>query len=416
MGDDDEEGINENEGEAHDVQVPITEEMMLQAKLRQGRDAERLHGEVAVDIGIERRVFHKDDNMEGVTYELARRATEADATKLQEWQAELRERVGLADLERRRPADSEGQEGDVGALMGLGEEGADVFTNEVAETALEAVEADNLLYDQRRAYNMVTWHVGEMLAGRDPPQLLMLVYGEGGTGKSMVVQAITEFFKSHGALHLLEKGAYTGMAASLIGGHTRHDKVRIGARSITDKVKSELTSVWRLVQYFTVDEISMVSQECLAKLSRHISVGKGSSTDAPFGGVSMMIAGDHQQFPPVAAKKRALLYVTNDSSSSDSTEDALGHAIMEQFDDVVILKEQIRVVDPVYLDILHAIRRSDIRREHEEQLLESTRDEGNKLIYFQRPEVVLYRATGRSMVLYTKENVLTTSIEMRIKG
>ncbi|KAI6152805.1 hypothetical protein EDD17DRAFT_1490991, partial [Pisolithus thermaeus] len=75
---------------------------------------------------------------------------------------------------------------------------------------------------QRRAYDIVMWHLGQTLSGGRPPPLRMLVHGEGGTGKSRVIQSITECFARRGARHLLVKAAYTGVAASLIDGKTTH--------------------------------------------------------------------------------------------------------------------------------------------------------------------------------------------------
>ena len=61
-----------------------------------------------------------------------------------------------------------------------------------------------------------------MLAGEQPPQLRMVIPGEGGTGKSRTIQAITHNFEKHHVRDMLVKGAYTGIAASIIDGRTLH--------------------------------------------------------------------------------------------------------------------------------------------------------------------------------------------------
>ncbi|KAI6111865.1 hypothetical protein EDD16DRAFT_1485386, partial [Pisolithus croceorrhizus] len=48
--------------------------------------------------------------------------------------------------------------------------------------------------------------------------LRMVLHGEGGTGKSKVTRAITEYFTSRSARHLLLKATHTGVTASLIPG------------------------------------------------------------------------------------------------------------------------------------------------------------------------------------------------------
>ncbi|KZT03543.1 uncharacterized protein LAESUDRAFT_630904, partial [Laetiporus sulphureus 93-53] len=57
--------------------------------------------------------------------------------------------------------------------------------------------------------------------------LLMLMLREGGTGKSKVIQTITEQFKADNADTKLMKAAYTGIAASLIGGKMMHSAAGI---------------------------------------------------------------------------------------------------------------------------------------------------------------------------------------------
>ena len=53
-------------------------------------------------------------------------------------------------------------------------------------------EVESLNEEQRRAYDIVNWHMEEMMRGKKPPQLL--VPGEGGVGKSKVIQTITRNF------------------------------------------------------------------------------------------------------------------------------------------------------------------------------------------------------------------------------
>ncbi|KZP27492.1 hypothetical protein FIBSPDRAFT_683605, partial [Athelia psychrophila] len=55
-----------------------------------------------------------------------------------------------------------------------------------------------------------------------PPPLRMILYGEGGTGKSKVIQTVTEAFARRGVKYMLVKSAYTGVAAYLIDGKTTH--------------------------------------------------------------------------------------------------------------------------------------------------------------------------------------------------
>jgi phage/plasmid-associated DNA primase len=48
--------------------------------------------------------------------------------------------------------------------------------------------------EQHRAHNIIENHLLAHLDGRKPPQLLMLILGQGGTGKSTLIRAITKTF------------------------------------------------------------------------------------------------------------------------------------------------------------------------------------------------------------------------------
>ena len=100
----------------------------------------------------------------------------------------------------------------------------------VSEAALEAVDRIALRKDQRRTYDIIIWHLDQTLAGRNPPPLHMLLHGEGGTGKSKVIQTVTEGFKARGPQYMLTKAAYTGVAASLINGKTTQGSHHIGMK------------------------------------------------------------------------------------------------------------------------------------------------------------------------------------------
>lgn len=108
------------------------------------------------------------------------------------------------------------------------------------EQALLPVDIQSLKPDQLRAYQIVNWHLEKTNAGEYPPPLQMILYGEGGTGKSRVIQTITAVFAHYNASHMLVKAAYTGVAASLIGGKTTHVIGGLSLNSagaVTDVVK-----------------------------------------------------------------------------------------------------------------------------------------------------------------------------------
>ena len=93
----------------------------------------------------------------------------------------------------------------------------------MAEQSLSAVDPACLHYDQFHAYDIIIAHLNATLAGQCLPPLRMLIHGESGTGKSKAIQTATEHFVHRGARFMLQKAAYTGIAASLINGKTTHN-------------------------------------------------------------------------------------------------------------------------------------------------------------------------------------------------
>ncbi|KAG9020892.1 hypothetical protein FRB95_003284 [Tulasnella sp. JGI-2019a] len=87
---------------------------------------------------------------------------------------------------------------------------------------LKDIGQDGLLTDQRRAFDIIEWHLQETLARCEVPQLLMQIHGKGGTGKLKVIRTVTDTFQALGADEMLTRSAYTGIAASIIDGKTLH--------------------------------------------------------------------------------------------------------------------------------------------------------------------------------------------------
>jgi hypothetical protein len=209
----------------------------------------------------------------------------------------------------------------------------------------------------------------ETLAGRQPPQLLMTILGEGGAGKSRVIQTITDLFVAKLVLHMLAKGAYTGIAGSVVGGTTLHSlaMIPLNGREPSMKTMKKLTAFWANKKYLIIDEMSMLSKKFLNKISNILARAKTgddtSEEDLPFGGVNVILAGDFHQFPPVVTKKNSPLYYPM-NQDTDGIEDMNGRKIYEKFNVVVWLKQQFRSTDPVWTDLLRHVRYGTCREEH----------------------------------------------------
>ncbi|KAJ7127589.1 hypothetical protein C8R43DRAFT_821461, partial [Mycena crocata] len=83
--------------------------------------------------------------------------------------------------------------------------------------------------EQQRAYSIVTKQSQDDLTGSRKP-LRMYLGGAGGTGKSAVIDALTEFFVSTGQERRFRLASFTGVAARNISGMTLHAALMMGDR------------------------------------------------------------------------------------------------------------------------------------------------------------------------------------------
>jgi hypothetical protein len=111
----------------------------------------------------------------------------------------------------------------------------------------------------------------------------------------------------------------------------------------------------------------MQVKDFFALLSRNISIAKEGSPESAhqksFGGINVIICGDPHQFPPVARAIRDALFYPSDEFR-DSHESQIGRAIYEEFETVVILKEQMRVTDNVWHEFLQHLHHGQVKERH----------------------------------------------------
>ncbi len=106
----------------------------------------------------------------------------------------------------------------------------------------------------------------------------MLILGEGGTGKTKVISAITETFQHYDKLDILAKCAMTGIAAVDIGASTLHSWAALPNRFPNDNSWLERSSKtseekrranMRGREFLIVDEVSMEDKStayCLSEI------------------------------------------------------------------------------------------------------------------------------------------------------
>lgn len=370
----------ESDGEVEDGAegLTLTEATLAEAIQNQGHVGEEVYGQVAVEIGRMSHLFERDTKPWNVGARSIGRAEGEIRLQLEGWQASMKRDLELlhqpdrvddlgpgindADVVQAQAMDVDDGDGDV--VM-------EAF-NEL-DAAEEAVNKDALKEDQRRAYEIVEDHLRKTLRGEEVDQLLLQVQGEPGTGKSKVINTITSLFRLKRHSVALARSAYTGIAASVVEGRTLHSLLMLGfgGEDPTRKNSQKLAAFWRDIEYLIIDEVSMISREFFAKISRIIQSAKslaGSpNAHLPFGGVNVLIVGDFHQFPPVVQRADSALYHCNQVGRGTAG-DIVGRELYEQFKDVVILQEQVRVTDPVWIDFLQHARYGTCTREHLQML------------------------------------------------
>jgi hypothetical protein len=128
---------------------------------------------------------------------------------------------------------------------------------------------------------------------------------------------------------------------------------------------------WHLRHYLIIDEFSMITKTFPAILSKNIGIGKeGAELERPghsFSGIDVILCGDLHQFPPVAQSCAESLYRPVDIAH-DSIECQIGCRIYEEFTTVVILKEQMRITDPIWRDFLEHLCYGHMQEKHIQML------------------------------------------------
>ncbi|PPQ76034.1 hypothetical protein CVT25_002005, partial [Psilocybe cyanescens] len=203
--------------------------------------------------------------------------------------------------------------------------------------------------EQERAFRIIANHASSLA----PDQLRMHLGGMGGTGKSQVIKAVVKMFEMRGESHRFIVLAPTGTAAALLNGSTYHSALGIHSRSdkgqdfsrnegaIINDVRSRLQGV----RYIFIDEISMLSSRDLFAISQRLS--QVFNNDTVFGGMSMILAGDFAQLPPVGNLPfySPGIKNTQDARMRPSDQEAtLGKIFWHQFTTVVILKQNMRQI------------------------------------------------------------------------
>jgi hypothetical protein len=183
---------------------------------------------------------------------------------------------------------------------------------------------------QRFAYNLVDYHIN------NNEQLLLIVNGSAGTGKSYTIYAISKLVD-----HKIKRSAPTAKAAFLIRGETIHAQFSINPSKcsnlyspLTGSKLQELQQKFRSTTHIIIDEYSMLSQSNLAIIDKRLRQAK-ENHGVFFGGISIILVGDPGQLLPVGG---APLYQDLQTKNTESLA-SLGFICYREFNKMVLLEQ-----------------------------------------------------------------------------
>jgi len=172
--------------------------------------------------------------------------------------------------------------------------------------------------------------------------------GPGGTGKSFLIQEITQTLEKQGRRYALT--ATTGIAAVLIGGITVHSQFRIfpddlnpgGEEKNLQRIKNNrfLKSDLGKIQTLIIDEVSMLDVVLFERVHKILCMVHNCG--APFGGIQIILVGDFFQLPPVSKGATKFIFETS--------------LFWETCDNFWQLREVWRQSDPKFCNLLHRVR------------------------------------------------------------
>lgn len=132
----------------------------------------------------------------------------------------------------------------------------------------------------------------------------VFVTGVAGTGKSLVLRKVLEYFQDHsyGQKNTFVAVAPTGPTALALGGQTIHSFAGVGIPKAQDsfsktRTNKENAKRWKSLKTLILDECSMISGEFLDRLSYEVSLIR--EDPRPFGGIQLVLCGDFLQLPPI---------------------------------------------------------------------------------------------------------------------
>lgn len=231
---------------------------------------------------------------------------------------------------------------------------------------------------------------------------IILVSGEAGTGKSVLISEIEKRYP----VRSIVKVAPTGIAALNIGGQTMHSFFRLSlgvltAKKIFDMIGKMMrygTGQYDSIDMLIIEEISMVRADALDAIDTILRKMRRSAE--PFGGVQVIIVGDMFQLPPVVTEEDEDRYYEKYDNEYFFCSSVFKRIDQLSIMEVVMLTTGFRQKDEVYRGILNEIRVNK-RTKHNIHIL-------NQLCYYEPnewdgPDITLCMTNARAQQINSAE-------------
>ncbi|KAM4066756.1 PIF1-like helicase [Hirsutella rhossiliensis] len=235
---------------------------------------------------------------------------------------------------------------------------------------------------QAIAFSIICRHLDSMRQGDggDVGQLCQFVGGEGGTGKSRVIEALVGLFAVKDLSHRLLITATSGTAAARVNSITIHSACGFskdqgpGANTAKDVDGSRMD--WQDKDVLVIDEVSMLGARTLHAVNERLCQLRGSQRD--FGGIPIVLfCGDFHQFRPV--QERSILLPSaavswgedNSFRAEQRHQHDKAHGLWKRFTTVVMLDEQMRAAGDLELQRLLRRIRQGVQDRSDLELLNS---------------------------------------------
>ena len=189
----------------------------------------------------------------------------------------------------------------------------------------------------------------------------VFITGPGGTGKSYLINHIVKLFNND---YNIKVCAMTGVAAELLncGAKTIHSWSGVGkGGSDIDKIVNKVLrnkqsrNNWNKTDILIIDEVSMMSVKFL-KMLEYIS-RRIRKDERLFGGLQVIFSGDFHQLPPIGDRDTP----PNHESHKFCFECELWNKLFPK-DNVVVLTQFFRQLDPTFTKVLMQVRKGKISR------------------------------------------------------